>query len=105
MKNLIRNLAQRYDLTIFDSPPLGSVADAVALSTEVDGTLMVIRSGKTKRKVGLHGKESLESVNAEVIGAVLNNVDYAKQYGYYYYYHRYYGYYRYYSHDNEDDSE
>lgn|GEM_PF-700313 len=105
MKNLIGNVARHYDLTIFDSPPLGSVADAVALSTEVDGTLMVIRSGKTKRKIGLQGKESLESVNAEVIGAVLNNVDYAKQYGYYYYYHRYYSYYRYYSHDSEDESE
>ena len=105
MRNLIESLTEQFDLIIFDSPPLLSAADAVALATEVDGTLMVIYSGKTKRNISLQGKETLEAVNAKVIGTVLNNVDYAKQYGSYYYY--YYYYYRsyYYSSDGEEDGE
>ena len=98
MRDLVESLAQQYELVIFDSAPVGSVADAVNLSTEVDGTLMVISSGKTKRRIGLQVKESLDNVNADIIGAVLNNVDYSKQYGYYYYN------YKYYSSDDKEDS-
>ena len=104
MHNLIESLAEQFDLIIFDSPPLLSAADAVALATEVDGTLMVIYSGKTKRKISLQGKETLENVNAKIIGTVLNNVDYAKQYGSYYYYYYYYRSY-YYGSDEEEDGD
>ena len=104
MHNLIESLTEQFDLIIIDSPPLLSAADAVALATEVDGTLMVIYSGKTKRKISLQGKETLENVNAKVVGTVLNNVDYAKQYGSYYYYYYYYRSY-YYSSDEEEDGE
>lgn len=99
MRELVKTLSHGYDLLIFDSPPLGSVADAIALSTEVDGTLMVIYAGETKRKIGFQARESLENVNAEVIGAVLNNVDYSKHYGYPYYTYKYSRYYKYYSDD------
>jgi Mrp family chromosome partitioning ATPase len=98
--HLIKRLSEHFDLVIFDSPPLLSTADAVDLSTEVNATLMVISSGKTKRKMGIQGKEMLENVNANVMGTVLNNVDYAKQYGSCYYYYYYSSYY--YSSDNEE---
>ncbi len=87
-------------MIILDSTPLLVVNDAVALSSEVDGVLMVMRSERIKRKLALQGKEKLESVNATFIGAVLNDVDYSKQYGYYY--HRYY---RYYNSYHKDDGE
>ena len=104
MHNLIESLTEQFDLIILDSPPLLSAADAVALATEVDGTLMVIYSGKTKRNISLQGKETLENVNAKVIGTVLNNVDYAKQYGSYYYYYYYYRSY-YYGSDEEESAK
>jgi Mrp family chromosome partitioning ATPase len=102
MKKLIELLSEQYDIIIFDSPPLVSSADAMILATQVDGTLMVIRSGETKRQIALQGKELLENVDAHIIGAVLNNIDYSRQYGSYYYYYYYYRSY-YYSSD-EDES-
>jgi len=60
--------------------------------------LMLIHSGKTKRKISLQGKEVLKNVNARIAGVVLNNVDYAKQYGSYYYYYKDY-------YSSEDDDE
>jgi len=103
MRNLINDLEKQYDMVIVDSPPLASAADALNLSIEVDGVLLVIYSGQTKRKVVIQAKESLENVNANVIGAVLNNVDLNKQYGYYYYYYRYYNHYKYYRHEDGDE--
>lgn len=105
ISNLVESLGKQFDLIIFDSPPLLSVADPVALATEVDGTLMVIYTGGTKLEICLQGKEALEGVNARIIGAVLNNIDYAKQYGSYYYYYYYYRSYYYYSSDDGDDEE
>ena len=104
MHDLIEKLTEEFDFIIVDSPPILSAADAAALSTEVDGTLMVIYSGQTKRKISLQAKETLENVNAKIIGSVLNNVDYAKQYGSYYYYYYYYRSY-YYGRDEEEDGE
>jgi Mrp family chromosome partitioning ATPase/uncharacterized protein involved in exopolysaccharide biosynthesis len=101
MRNLIKLLTEHFDLVIIDSPPILSAADAVVLATEVDGTLMVIESGKTKRQMSLQGRETLENVNAKVIGTVLNNVNYSKQYGSYYYYYYYYRSY-YYTSDEEE---
>ena len=102
MKQLIKSLTSQYDIILFDSPPLISAADAMILASEVDATLMVIHSGKTKRLVALQGKELLENVDAQIIGAVLNNIDYSKQYGSYYYYYYYYRSY-YYSSDEEEE--
>jgi len=103
MGKLIKELTQQqYDMLIFDSPPLVSVADAVMLSTEIDATLLVIHSGKTKRQIAEQGKELLENVDANIIGAVLNNIDYSKQYGSYYYYYYYYRHY-YYSSDKDEE--
>jgi Mrp family chromosome partitioning ATPase/uncharacterized protein involved in exopolysaccharide biosynthesis len=102
MKQLIESLSPQYDIIIFDSPPLVSSADAMILATQVDGTLMVVRSGQTKRQIALQGKELLENVDANIIGAVLNNIDYSKQYGSYYYYYYYYRSYYYLSDEDEN---
>ena len=101
MKLLIKSLNSEYDIILFDSPPLISAADAIILSTKVDATLMVVHSGKTKRHIALQGREMLENVDAKILGAVLNNIDYSKQYGSYYYYYYYYRSY-YYSSDEEE---
>ena len=90
MKQLVKSLTSEYDIILFDSSPLLSAADAMTLATSVDRTLMVIRSGETKRQVALQGKELLENVNAEVLGVVLNGIDYSKQYGSYYHSYRSY---------------
>ncbi len=91
---IIDALAGKYDRLIFDSPPLGAVADAAVLSTHVDGTLLVLKAGKTTFEVARRAMATLESVKAPLAGAILNDLDLeSRAYGYYYYYyHRgYYG--------------
>lgn len=102
MKQLVKSLREEYDIVLFDSPPLLSAADAMMLANEVDSTLMVIKSGTTKRQIAFQAKELLENVDADILGVVLNDIDYSKQYGSYYYYYYYYRSY-YYSEDEEEE--
>lgn len=84
MEELISSLAAQADLVLFDAPPVLAVSDASVLATRVDGVLLVLSAGQTKRDYARRAKESLEKVNAKIIGAVLDNVaDDAALQGYY----------------------
>ncbi|MCP4501013.1 MAG: polysaccharide biosynthesis tyrosine autokinase [Deltaproteobacteria bacterium] len=93
---VIEELKKRYDYVIFDAPPVGSVADPLVLGTQMDGTLLVLKSGKTKREIAMVAVQSLQNANICVYGAILNGVDTSsRKYGGYYdkYYRTYGGYY------------
>ena len=95
MKKIIGALKERYEVCLFDSPPLIAVTDAAVLAKEVDGVLIVVKSGQTHRGVLIRGIELLNNVNARILGALLNDVSRENTYGsyqYYYYYHYYYYY-------------
>lgn len=83
MSMLISQLKEQADIVIIDTAPILPVADALVLSTEVDGVLLVLRPGVTKVKDALEAVERLRRINARIIGLVLNNVDLNSQ-NYYY---------------------
>ncbi len=92
-KALLSEMERKFDRVIIDSPPVGVVAEAVAVATSVDGTLMVLKAGQTSRDLAKRAARQLADVNAGVFGAVLNDLDLENQkYGQYYSYYRY-GYY------------
>ena len=74
MEEIIAALTSRADMVLFDAPPVIAVIDAVVLGSKVDGVLLVINAGGTKRDHAQRAKAQLEKVNVRVIGAVLNNV-------------------------------
>jgi polysaccharide biosynthesis transport protein len=91
---LLAQMAGTYDRVVIDSPPAGVVADAIVISTHVDGTLMVLKAGQTSRDAAVRTARSLHAVKARLFGAVLNDLDLEdRRYGQYYYYYRS-GYYR-----------
>lgn len=66
---------QLFDHVLIDSPPTGSVADAAIIAAQADAVLVVFDSQVT-RKVSLRrAVRGLESVGANVVGTVINNVD------------------------------
>lgn len=89
MKQFIETVQQEYDLILLDSPPVGSVTDACIISAYVDGTIIVVNSGKVTIQSLKRAVELLNKVNANIIGVVLNNVD-RKSSGDYNYYQYYY---------------
>ena len=93
MDDFINQLKTRFDIILFDSPPIIAVTDAAVLSNKVHGAVLVISAGSTNRDAMVRAKSLLENVHARIIGAVLNNVNVESTYGssYYHYYHYYYG--------------
>ena len=89
MRTFLNEKKEEYDIILLDSPPVGSVTDAAVLSTFVDGTILVAKSGKVEVDAVKRAKEMLDQVNANIIGVVLNNLD-KKAIGNNYYYQYYY---------------
>jgi capsular exopolysaccharide synthesis family protein len=84
---MIRELRERYDVVILDSPPLIPVADGAILATQADATIVVARAFETKKHTARRAARVLRDVNANTIGAVLNAVDFDRgEYRYYQYY-------------------
>jgi capsular exopolysaccharide synthesis family protein len=78
-----------FDITVIDAPPLLPVSDPAILSREVDGVVIVVRAGRTRRDVALRGKKILDDVGANVLGVIVNNAEdilpYHYGHGYYQY--------------------
>jgi capsular exopolysaccharide synthesis family protein len=69
---LVRNLKERYDLVIFDSPSvLGSPGTSLIAST-MDGLILVVQANGTRWEVARSAKRDLESAHIRVLGAILN---------------------------------
>ncbi|MEP7200138.1 MAG: CpsD/CapB family tyrosine-protein kinase [Chloroflexota bacterium] len=85
MEEIIKRLGALADIVIFDAPPIIAVTDAAVLATKVDGVLLVVNAGGTKREHMQRAHALLKKVNAPLIGAVLNNVKYDQSL------HKYYG--------------
>lgn len=90
MKALLEQLKAHADMVIIDSPPLLAVADASILATQVDSTMLVLESGRTRSKICQRGQAVLAQVGIKPIGVVLNKYEPQQDksgYYYYYYYH------------------
>lgn len=87
MRGLLTNLTNRFDYVVVDAPPTLPVTDAVVISKLVDGAIVVAGSGVVQREQLARTLESLESVNGNVLGIVLNRVPskHSQQYGGYSY--------------------
>jgi capsular exopolysaccharide synthesis family protein len=71
---IFAQVAEEYDFIVLDSPAFLGVADSLMLSSLVDGVLMVVRLGKTGQAMLRDANQQLESVQAKIIGVVLNTV-------------------------------
>jgi succinoglycan biosynthesis transport protein ExoP len=86
----IAELRTKYKFIVIDSPPVMAVTDAVILSVQTDGVLLVVRSGETPKAAFTRTRDLLNSVKCRILGVVLNAVDSSTPD--YYYSYRYYPY-------------
>ena len=74
MERVIKRLLEDAQILLFDAPPVMAVTDAIVLATKVDGVLLVVSAGDTKREHAQGAIERLTKANANILGAVLTNV-------------------------------
>jgi len=92
MEDLLEHWRTEYDRIILDSSPVLAVSDSLALATQADNVLVLVRSAFTRKKALLRTRELLRRAGARISGAVINDVDlrlenyytYSRKYGYSY---------------------
>ncbi|MGH2652962.1 MAG: polysaccharide biosynthesis tyrosine autokinase [Actinomycetota bacterium] len=94
MEKALDRFREGADVIVVDSPPVLDVADTITVAAFADAVVMVADAEHTSRGALSHARKQLDQVRAEVIGAVLNNLDptKARMYPYYYRYYYRYGY-------------
>ena len=96
---MIRDSRERFGCVLIDTPPLGNVADGLKIATHCDGTVLVVRSGETPRKLVENSVQLLHRTETPLLGVVLNRADIGSKSNAYYrryyrsgYYYNGYGY-------------
>ncbi len=73
MNAVIGVLKARANYILFDAPPVLAASDAALLGTKLDGVLLVVQAGQTRRDHTARARQTLESVHVRIVGAVLGN--------------------------------
>ncbi len=79
----VGQVRQEFDYVLLDAPPVYLFSDAAILATQADGTLIVLDAQSTRKAAIRQVVRSLNTVGANILGTVMNNVEASK--GDYYY--------------------
>jgi polysaccharide biosynthesis transport protein len=92
MEHLVEVAKERFDVVIFDSPPILGVSDASIIASLVDGSIVVVQHRRFPRSMLLRVKKAIQNAGGEILGVVLNNVNirHDRHYEYYTSYTHYY---------------
>ena len=71
LAELLRILTGEAEYVLVDAPPVLAVTDAALWASQVDGTLLAVTAGRTKREQAQRAKGVLEKVQTNIVGAVL----------------------------------
>ena len=67
-----KKLKQRFDLVLVDSPPATTSTDGLAISSKVDGVVLVVEAEKTRWPVAENVRDRIKSSGGNILGIVLN---------------------------------
>lgn len=73
MGQVIEQLKGQSDMILFNAPPITAVTDAAVLGAKVDGFLLVVQAGQTKRDQAQRAQEILQTANVRIVGVTLTN--------------------------------
>lgn len=87
MRALLEQAKDQYDFVLVDSPPVLPITDAAVMASQVDGILLVVKSGQTRVDLAKEAKDTLANARGKIVGVILNQIRYdGDDYRYYYYY-------------------
>ncbi|GAA0176809.1 hypothetical protein SH2C18_01600 [Clostridium sediminicola] len=92
MKEFIDKIKGDFQYVIFDTPPIIAVTDAQALANKVDGVIIVVAAKETEKDALIRANELLVKVRANILGIVMNKIEFNRGKNYGYKYQSYYSY-------------
>lgn len=91
---LVDFLSQHFDIVLIDTPPTGTIIDAVEISRHCDGALLVVGYGVGDKREINDVAAAIERTGCPVLGIAMNKIDMGSFTNRKYYYaNHYYGYY------------
>jgi Mrp family chromosome partitioning ATPase len=75
LAKVLRESEPAFDLVLFDTPPVFSVADALNVAAACDGVILVVRAGSVPFSVLRRAVQQIAHVKGRVLGVLLNRVD------------------------------
>jgi succinoglycan biosynthesis transport protein ExoP len=101
MSSILEELKKSFDILLIDTPPALAVTDAAVLVPYVEGVLLVIKPGTSNMATLSRVVKQFRQLNANLLGAVLNDINIrSSSYGYYYKHYKYSN-----SYGNENESK
>jgi len=91
MVTILNKAREQFDFILLDSPPVLQVTDSLMLGQLVEGTIVVVRSGKTTYEMLESGIKKLKDGHIHILGLVLNRVKKDRLQNGYYGYNSYSG--------------
>lgn len=89
MLDFLEEAAARYDRVILDCPPVSAVADPLVVGAMCDGIMFVTKFNKIRREHARRSVQRVQDAGINLIGVVLNDIDFEGKDSYYYSYHYY----------------
>src|SRR6185369_9788852 len=87
---LLREITERFDQVIIDTPPVFAADDAPTIASKMDGVLFVVRGHFTKAHMARQALDILYQRQATILGLIFNRADDRHSSYYYYKYADYY---------------
>lgn len=93
MAKLINELKEKFDVVVFDTPPVLPLSDTPLIGSRIDAAIVIYRAGIVPRRALRRARFQLEHAGISILGVVLNDIkpyEMGTDTGYYYRY-KYYG--------------
>jgi capsular exopolysaccharide synthesis family protein len=89
MERLIREVSQRFDIVLYDTPPILGVSDAAVIAREVGTGILVVQHRRYPRTMSVRARQVIENAGGKILGVIVNNVNVGQDESYYYYHDHY----------------
>jgi Mrp family chromosome partitioning ATPase len=94
MIEFLKQARSRYDRVVLDCPPISAVSDPLVIAAMSDGVVFVTKFNKIRREHARKSVQRVQNAGIQILGTVLNDIDFEGKdsyyYSYYYYQNRYY---------------
>jgi protein-tyrosine kinase len=72
----LQEMREKFDYVILDAPPVPRFSESRVICPKVDGVILIVGSGKTRRQVAFKAKKELEDAGAKILGIIMNRRKY-----------------------------
>lgn len=79
LKECVDHFANKYDIVLYDSPPVLGLSDSAIMASLVDRILLCVEYRKYPKTIAQRAKKIIENIGGKLLGGVINNINVLKE--------------------------